>query len=164
MAKKPAGTPALTALTRAGIEFTPHVYDHDPRRAAETGFGLEAALALGVAPERVFKTLVAELDGTLVVGIVPVTRQLDLKALARALGGSKAAMAQVAAAARATGYIAGGISPIGQKRRLSTALDDSALGQSTVLVSGGRRGLDVELNPSDLIAVTGAVTAPISRA
>ena len=162
MAKKKAagGTPATVALTRAGVAFTLHPYDHDPR--AES-YGLEAAQALGVEPARVFKTLMATLDGSLVVGIVPVSAQLDLKALARALGGSKAAMAEVAAAERATGYVAGGISPVGQKRAHPTVVDDSALAFGTVFVSGGRRGLDVELAPADLVALTSAVTAPISR-
>lgn len=161
MAKKaPGGTPATVALTRAGVEFDLRSYDHDPR---STSYGLEAAEALGVPPERVFKTLVASADGGLVVGIVPVDRQLDLKALARALGRSRAAMADVAVAERATGYVAGGISPLGQKRAHPTVLDESALGHATILVSGGRRGVDVELSPLDLVAVTGATTAMIAR-
>ena len=135
-------------------------YDHDPR---STSYGTEAAEALGADPARVFKTLLASLDGKLVVGIVPVSGHLDLKALARALGGSKAVMAEVAAAERATGYVAGGISPIGQKRSHPTVLDESALGHETILVSGGRRGFDIELSPRDLVAVTGAVTAIIGR-
>jgi Cys-tRNA(Pro)/Cys-tRNA(Cys) deacylase len=163
MAKKsrPAGgTPATVALTTAGIAFEVRAYDHDPRAAS---YGTEAAEALGVDPARVFKTLLASLDGRLVVGIVPVTGQLDLKALARALGGSKAVMADVTAAERATGYVAGGISPIGQKRSHPTALDASALAHETILVSGGRRGFDLEVAPHDLVAVTGAVTATIGR-
>ena len=155
------GTPATVALTRAGVAFALHAYDHDPRAAS---FGLEAAEALGVEPDRVFKTLMVSLDGRLVVGIVPVTGQLDLKALARALGGAKAAMADVAAAERATGFVAGGISPVGQKRAHPTALDETATLFDTVFVSGGRRGLDVELSPSDLVRLTGAVLAPIGRA
>jgi Cys-tRNA(Pro)/Cys-tRNA(Cys) deacylase len=159
--KKPSGgTPATVALTRAGAPFTLHSYDHDPR--AES-YGLEAAAALGVPPERVFKTLVATLDGHLVVGVVPVSGHLDLKALARALGGSRATMAPVPDAERATGFVAGGISPIGQKKKLPTVVDSSALDFESVLVSGGRRGLDVELAPSDLIGLTGAVGAPVSR-
>lgn len=168
MAKKrkaAGGTPATVALTAAGIAYTAHPYAHDPR--AES-YGLEAAEALGVDPARVFKTLLASLDAAggpseLVVGIVPVSGQLDLKALARALGGSKAAMAEVSAAERATGYVAGGISPVGQRRPLRTVLDSSALDHATILVSGGRRGLDVELAPDALVAVTGAVTATIGR-
>ena len=154
------GTPATVALTAAGVDFTLHAYEHDPRAAS---YGLEAAEALGVEPGRVRKTLLASLDGGLVVGIVPVDGQLDLKALARALGGSKAVMADVAAAERATGYVAGGISPIGQRRAHPTVVDASATGWPTVFVSGGRRGLDVELSPADLVAVTGATTAPIGR-
>jgi Cys-tRNA(Pro)/Cys-tRNA(Cys) deacylase len=154
------GTPATVALTAAGVDFTLHAYEHDPRAAS---YGLEAAQALGVEPGRVLKTLMASLDGALVVGIVPVDGHLDLKALARALGGSKAVMADVAAAERATGYVAGGISPVGQKRRHPTVLDASATTWPTVFVSGGRRGLDLELSPADLVAVTAATTAPIGR-
>lgn len=164
MAKKKAvrtgGTPATVALSAAGIAFTTHEYDHDPRAAS---FGLEAAEALGLEPACVFKTLMANLDGALVVGIVPVDRQLDLKALARALGGSKAAMAEVAAAERATGYVAGGISPLGQKRPHPTVVDATALDHPTVYVSGGRRGLDLGLAPADLVAATSATVAPIAR-
>jgi len=162
VAKKstPGGTPATVALTRAGIGYTLHPYEHDPRAAS---YGLEAAEALGVEPARVFKTLLATLDGRLVVGIVPVAGQLDLKALAAALGGSKAQMAEVAAAERATGYVAGGISPVGQRRAHPTVLDASALDHPTIFVSGGRRGLDVELAPADLARFTAAVTAPIAR-
>jgi Cys-tRNA(Pro)/Cys-tRNA(Cys) deacylase len=162
MARKRAagGTPATVALTAAGIAFALHEYDHDPRAAS---FGLEAADALGLDPAQVFKTLMTTVDGTLTVGIVPVSGQLDLKALARAVGGSRAAMAEVAAAERATGYVAGGISPIGQRRVHPTVLDESALGFETVYVSGGRRGLDLAIAPADLVAVTGATVAPIGR-
>ncbi|MFM6847605.1 MAG: Cys-tRNA(Pro) deacylase [Terrabacter sp.] len=163
MAKKrkaAGGTPATVALAAAGIAYTAHPYTHDPRT---TSYGAEAAEALGVDPARVFKTLLASLDSRLVVGIVPVTGHLDLKALARALGGSRAVMAEVAAAERSTGYVAGGISPFGQKRALPTVVDASALDHETVLVSGGRRGLDLEVAPRDLVAVTGAVTATIAR-
>jgi Cys-tRNA(Pro)/Cys-tRNA(Cys) deacylase len=158
--RSPGGTPATVALTAAGVEFTLHPYEHDPRAAS---YGLEAAEALGVEPERVLKTLMVTLDRSLVVGVVPVVGQLDLKALARALGGSRAAMADVAAAERATGYVAGGISPVGQRRAHPTVVDESALAWPTVFVSGGRRGLDLELSPADLVAVTGATTAPIGR-
>ena len=158
--KSGGGTPATVALTRAGIAYQVRAYEHDPR--AES-YGAEAAEALGVDPARVFKTLLASLDGTLVVGIVPVSGHLDLKALAKALDGSKAVMADVAAAERATGYVAGGISPVGQKRPHRTVLDASALEHDTILVSGGRRGLDLELAPQDLVAITGAVIATIGR-
>ncbi|NPC95366.1 Cys-tRNA(Pro) deacylase [Nocardioides sp. zg-DK7169] len=161
MARKSTGaTPATVALTRAGIAFTLHPYEHDPR--AES-FGLEAAAALGLDPAQVFKTLLAEVDGTLAVAVVPVSGQLDLKALARALGGSRATMAAPAAAERATGYVVGGISPIGQRRAHPTVVDESALEHPVVYVSGGRRGLDLGLAPDDLVRVTDAVTAPIGR-
>ncbi len=161
MAKKAtSGTPATVALTAAGLAFELHHYTHDPRAAS---YGLEAVEALGVAPARVFKTLMADLDGTLVVGVVPVAGSLDLKALARALGGRKAVMADVAAAQRATGYIAGGISPLGQRRQHRTVLDQSSGDHATIFVSAGRRGLDLELAPADLAAVTGAITAQIGR-
>ncbi len=158
--KGAGGTPATVALTRAGVAFTLHPYEHDPRAAS---FGLEAAEALGVPPERVFKTLLADVGGRLVVGIVPVTGQLDLKALARAVGAAKAVLAEAGAAERSTGYVVGGISPVGQKRALTTVLDTSALEHATVFVSGGRRGLDLELAPADLVRVTDGMTAPIGR-
>jgi len=154
------GTPATVALTRAGVAFEARSYEHDP---AAPSYGLEAAEALGVPPERVFKTLLVQGEAGLAVGIVPVDRQLDLKAVAAALGAKKVAMADPAAAERSTGYVVGGISPIGQKRALPTVLDDSALAHATVLVSGGRRGLDLELAPADLVAVTRATTAAIAR-
>jgi Cys-tRNA(Pro)/Cys-tRNA(Cys) deacylase len=166
MAKKQAagGTPATVVLARVGVDFTLHQYAHDSRA---TSFGLEAAEALqhelGLDPARVFKTLMAAVDGALTVAIVPVSGQLDLKALARAAGGSRAAMADVAAAERATGYVAGGISPIGQRRAHPTVLDSSALDHPTVFVSAGRRGLDLEIAPADLARVTGATVAAISR-
>jgi Cys-tRNA(Pro)/Cys-tRNA(Cys) deacylase len=154
------GTPATVALTRAGVDFTVRTYEHDP---AAQSFGLEAAEALGVDPARVFKTLLVSTDRGLAVGIVPVDRKLDLKAVAGALGSKKVTMADPAAAERSSGYVVGGISPIGQKRALPTVLDDSALAHATVLVSGGRRGMDVELSPADLVAVTGGTAAPIAR-
>jgi Cys-tRNA(Pro)/Cys-tRNA(Cys) deacylase len=154
------GTPATVALTRAGVAFTTHTYEHDP---AATSYGLEAAEVLGLDPDRVFKTLFADVDGRLVVGIVPVSRQLDLKALAAAAGGKRATMADAAAAERATGYVVGGISPLGQKRAHPTVLDESALGFETVYVSGGRRGLDLGLAPGDLVRLTEATTAAIGR-
>ncbi|MER7768865.1 Cys-tRNA(Pro) deacylase [Kitasatospora sp. NPDC096140] len=154
------GTPATVALEAAAVPFTVHAYDHDPAAAS---YGGEAAEVLGVAAERVFKTLVADVDGTLTVGVVPVAGQLDLKALASAVGGKRAAMADPAAAERSSGYVRGGISPLGQRRPLRTVIDASALAHATVYVSAGRRGLEVELAPTDLIALTGARTAPIAR-
>ena len=156
-----AGTPATVALTHAGIVYTVHAYEHDPRAAA---FGLEAAEKLGLDPDRVFKTLLANVDGGLAVGIVPVAMQLDLKALAQALGGKRAEMADPAVAERKTGYVVGGISPIGQKTALPTVLDESAILCETVFVSGGRRGLELELAPDDLLAATAGRYAPIARA
>lgn len=160
MTRKAGGTPATVALTRAGIAFTLHEYAHDPRASS---YGLEAAAALGLDPARVFKTLLADLDGSLVVAVVPVSGRLDLKALARALGGSKATMAEPRAAERATGYVTGGISPIGQKRTLRTVVDETALPYDVVYVSGGRRGLDLGIAPADLVAATSATTAQVSR-
>jgi Cys-tRNA(Pro)/Cys-tRNA(Cys) deacylase len=158
--KAAAGTPAMVALERAGIAFTAHAYEHDPAAAS---YGLEAAEALGLDPGVVFKTLLAEADGELVVGVVPVTGQLDLKALAAALGAKKAVMADPAVAARVTGYVVGGISPIGQKRALRTVVDASAHAHDRVYVSGGRRGLDLGLAPADLVDATGATTAELRR-
>jgi Cys-tRNA(Pro)/Cys-tRNA(Cys) deacylase len=161
--KKPApsGTPALLALAAARVPHTAHPYEHDP--ASDVGYGLEAAHALGVPPEQVFKTLMTSVDGALTVAVVPVTGKLDLKALAHAVGGKKAAMAERAAAERATGYVAGGISPLGQKTPHPTVLDETVWLFDTVLVSGGRRGLDVELAPADLVRLTGATVADIAR-
>ncbi len=152
------GTPATIALNRAGIAFTVHEYAHDPRHES---YGLEASQALGVPAERMFKTLVAEVDGALVVGVVPVPGQLDLKALAAACGGKRAVMAQVSAAERATGYVAGGISPVGQRKRLPVLLDASAMAYATVFCSGGRRGLEIELAPADLVRAADATVASI---
>ena len=135
-----------------------HSYAHRGGQA----YGPEAAEALGLDPARVFKTLVAEVDGTLTVGIVPVSATLDLKALAAAVGGKRARMADVAAAERATGYVAGGISPLGQRKRLPTVLDASAQALATMFCSAGRRGLEIELAPADLARLTGAVFAPIA--
>ena len=140
--------------------FIPHHYAHDP---GNTNFGLEAAGALGVDPEQVFKTLLADVDGALVVAIVPVTGMLDLKALAAAVGGKKAVMAVPAMAERKTGYIVGGISPIGQKKAHTTILDETAELFDTIFVSGGRRGFDLELAPGDLLSVTNGSTAAIAR-
>ncbi|ONI83683.1 aminoacyl-tRNA deacylase [Saccharothrix sp. ALI-22-I] len=153
------GTPATALLDKQKVAYTLHAYEHDPRHES---YGLEAAEALGIAPERVFKTLVADVDGKLAVGVVPVTGQLDLKALAAAVGGKKAKMADVAGAERATGYVAGGISPLGQKKRLPVVLDASAEGFATIYCSAGRRGLEVEIAPEDLVRLTQGVVAPIS--
>ena len=156
------GTMATIALERAKIGFTLHEYPHDPKAGS---YGLEASEALGVPPERVFKTLVAAVDGvTLAVGVVPVHRQLDLKALAAAVGGKKAVMAEVAAAERATGYVAGGISPVGQKKRLPVVIDSSALALGTLFCSAGRRGLEIEIAPADLVKAAGAKVAEIATA
>ncbi|MCH0539922.1 Cys-tRNA(Pro) deacylase [Streptomyces sp. MUM 203J] len=158
--KQSAGTPATVALTAAGTPFTVHTYAHDP---ASASYGEEAAEALGVSPDRVFKTLVADVDGTLTVAVVPVAGHLDLKALAAAVGGKRAAMADPAAAERTTGYVRGGISPLGQRKRLPTVLDASASHHETICVSAGRRGVEVEVSPRDLAALTGAVLAEIGR-
>jgi Cys-tRNA(Pro)/Cys-tRNA(Cys) deacylase len=158
--KATGATPATMALTRAGVAFTEQGYEHDPVAGS---YGVAAAEALGLPPEQVFKTLLTSVDGRLVVGIVPVSGRLDLKAVAAAVGGKKASMADPAEAERATGYVVGGISPFGQRRVHPTVLDDSALAYDTVYVSGGRRGLDLGLAPSDLVRVTGAVVAAIGR-
>ena len=155
-----ASTPATVALTRAGVPFTVHAYEHDPRAAS---FGQEAADALGLSVAEVFKTLMAMVDGRPVVGIVPVSGSLDLKALAAAAGGRRADLADAAVAERLTGYVVGGISPIGQRRSLTTVIDETAILYDTVYVSGGRRGLDLGLAPDDLVRATGATLAPIAR-
>lgn len=147
-------TPAVVAAERAGIRFTLHEYEHDPK--AES-YGLEAAEKTGVEPARVFKTLVVAQDDALSVAIVPVAAQLDLRTL-----GKRAALADRAAAERATGYVLGGISPLGQRKRLPTLLDESALGFPTIYVSAGRRGLEIELDPSDLVRLTDARVAAVA--
>jgi Cys-tRNA(Pro)/Cys-tRNA(Cys) deacylase len=156
---KPGGTPALVILQRLGVDFSVHTYAHDP--AAES-FGMEAAEALDLDPATVFKTLLAEVDGASTVAIVPVTGQLDLKGLAAARGGKRARMMEVAAAERMTGYVAGGISPLGQRKALPTVIDASAEGLATIYVSGGQRGLDIGIAPADLLRLTGATYAPIA--
>lgn len=162
MAKRPtaAGTPATAVLTAANVPFRTHTYHHDPTAPS---YGLEAAEALGVEPERVFKTLLAETDGGLVVGIVPVTGMLDLKALAATVGAKRADLADPAVAERRTGYVVGGISPVGQKTPHPTFVDETAQLFDTVFVSGGRRGLDLELAPADLLTITSARYAAIAR-
>jgi len=163
------GTPALEALRAAGVAHA--VHEHQAPRPAgprerhrRPQYGIVAAAALGLDPARVFKTLVAAVDGTLVAAIVPVAGELDLKALAAAMGARKAALAAPAEAERATGYVVGGISPLGTRRALPTVLDASAEALATIHVSGGRRGLQLELSPADLARLTGARTAPIARA
>jgi Cys-tRNA(Pro)/Cys-tRNA(Cys) deacylase len=153
-------TPATRALTAAGVGFTSRPYHHDP---AAPSYGAEAAEALGVDPARVLKTLMADVDGALVVAVVPVSGSLDLKALAAAVGGKRGAMADPALAERRTGYVVGGISPVGQRTTHPTVVDASALAHPTVLVSGGRRGLDLELAPADLVRVSSATVARIAR-
>jgi Cys-tRNA(Pro)/Cys-tRNA(Cys) deacylase len=148
------GTPAIVAAEKAGVAFSVHEYEHDPKAPS---YGLEAADELGVDPARVFKTLVADVDGAYTVAIVPVEAELDLKAL-----GKRAAMAKPADAERITGYVTGGISPLGQRRRLATVLDESALEHATIHVSAGRRGLEIELAPADLLTLTGGEVRPIA--
>jgi Cys-tRNA(Pro)/Cys-tRNA(Cys) deacylase len=155
-----ASTPATVALKAADIPFTEHAYEHDP---ANRNFGEEAATVLGLDPEQVFKTLMVDVDGSLTVAIVPVTGKLDLGALAAAVRGKRATMADPAVAERKTGYLVGGISPIGQKTSLPTVLDETAELFDTVFVSGGKRGFDIELAPSDLVAITSAIVAAIAR-
>lgn len=158
--REPAGTPATTALVQAGIPFTTHAYVHDPRSPS---FGEEAAAALGLSTTEVFKTLLAVVDGRAVVGIVPVSTTLDLKALAAAAGGRRAELAEPGQAQRLTGYVLGGISPIGQRRALPTYLDESARELDRLYVSGGRRGLDIGMSPADLITITRGHFAAIAR-
>ena len=159
-----AGTPATTLLDREKVDYTLHPYTHDP---AADSFGLEAAEALGVAPNRVFKTLLVATGepgaSALVVGIVPVDQSLDLKAIASALGIKKVEMADPVAAERRTGYVVGGISPLGQRQRSRTILDSSAMAHETIYVSGGHRGLDIELAPADLQRLTDAQVAHIAH-
>ena len=147
-------TPAIVAAERAGIAFRVHEYEHDPRAPS---FGSEAVEKLGLDPVRVFKTLVANVDGALTVAVVPVEAQLDLRAL-----GKRARVADPRAAERSTGFVMGGISPLGQRRPLPTILDESALAFETIYVSAGRRGLELELAPSDLLALTGGRTAAVA--
>ena len=157
----PAGpTPAVTVAARAGIAFEVHRYEHDPD---EPSYGEEAAEMLGVGAARVYKTLVARVDDRLAVAVVPVSGELDLKRLAAALGGRKAVMVPPSEAERATGYVVGGISPLGQKRRLPTIVDASAEAWTTIFVSGGRRGLELEIAPADLAHLAAAKFAAVGR-
>jgi Cys-tRNA(Pro)/Cys-tRNA(Cys) deacylase len=151
-----ARTPAIAAAEKAGIAFSVHEYEHDP--AAES-YGLEAAERLGLDPAHVFKTLVVDIDGKLAVAIVPVAAQVDLRSF-----GKRVAMADGARAESATGYVLGGISPLGQRRPLPTTIDESALEHETIHVSAGRRGLEIELDPNDLVRLTGATVRAITRA
>jgi Cys-tRNA(Pro)/Cys-tRNA(Cys) deacylase len=156
-----AATPAVRVLEKAHVAHTLHPYD--PEHAADQGHGEAAVAALGADPRQVFKTLVARVDGTLTVAVVPVAGSLDLKALAAAVGGRKAVMADPVDVERTTGYVLGGISPLGQRKMLPTVVDDSALGFETIMVSAGKRGLQVELPPAELVRLTGARTASIGR-
>jgi Cys-tRNA(Pro)/Cys-tRNA(Cys) deacylase len=155
-----SGTPATVALTAAGVSFSQHTYEHDPTARS---FGLEAAQVLGLPPEQVFKTLLVDTGTALAVAVVPVRGRLDLKAMAAALGAKRVTMADPVAAQRSSGYVLGGISPIGQKRALPTVVDESAELFDVVYVSGGRRGLDLGLSPTDLVRVTSATVADIAR-
>jgi Cys-tRNA(Pro)/Cys-tRNA(Cys) deacylase len=152
------GTPATALLTKQKVAHRLHPYNVDPDTP---NYGAEVAAALGVPAARVFKTLVAEVDGALTVAVVPVTGDLDLKALAAAVGGKRAALADRSLAERTTGYVRGGISPLGQRKRLPTVVDSSAEKSETIYVSAGRRGLQVELSPADLVRLTAAVLAPV---
>jgi Cys-tRNA(Pro)/Cys-tRNA(Cys) deacylase len=155
-----AATPAIAVLVKAGVRHRTHRYDHDPARAS---YGQEAGEAMGVEPERMFKTLVAAVDDRLVVAVVPVAATLDLKALAAALGAKRAEMADPGDAERSSGYVLGAISPLGQKRRLTTVIDESVQQWDTMFCSGGHRGLEIELAPADLVRLTGARVAPVAR-
>ncbi|MGO1499683.1 MAG: Cys-tRNA(Pro) deacylase [Marinobacter sp.] len=155
-------TPGINAASHAGISHTIHEYEHDPSSA---GYGNEAAEKLSVEPTQVFKTLVVAVDGkTLAVGVVPVTGMLNMKLIARAAGGKKACMADPQEVQRRTGYVLGGVSPLGQKNRLKTFIDVSAESFDTVYVSAGRRGLEIELSPADLVKLTGGQLVPLQQA
>ncbi|MBB5077158.1 Cys-tRNA(Pro) deacylase [Nonomuraea endophytica] len=154
------GTPATVALAKAEADFTLHPYEHDANAQA---YGEEAADALGLPYEQIFKTLVAEVESGLAVAVVPVAGKLDLKAFAAALGSKRAAMADAAKVERVTGYVVGGISPLGQRRQLPTVVDESALGFETIYFSAGRRGLQIETAPGNLVGLTRATTAPIAK-
>jgi len=151
-----ARTPAIAAAERAGVLHSVHAYEHDPKSES---YGLEAAERMGVDPSRVFKTLVVDLDGSLEVAVVPVAAQLDL----RLLGGKRSRMAEPRDVERTTGYVLGGVSPLGQRKRLPTTVDASALDHETVFVSAGQRGLELELDPNDLVRLTGARVRAVTR-
>jgi Cys-tRNA(Pro)/Cys-tRNA(Cys) deacylase len=152
------GTPATTALTGAGIDFWLHSYEHHPDAAS---FGAEASQALGVDPGRMFKTLLASAQQRLVSAVVPVSGRLDLRALAQTMGAKKVRLAEPAVASRSSGYVVGGISPIGQRTPLPTVIDATAENFETILISAGKRGLQIELAPQDLISITDAQVADI---
>ncbi|GBD84077.1 cys-tRNA(Pro)/Cys-tRNA(Cys) deacylase YbaK [bacterium BMS3Abin02] len=154
------GTRAIDVLRRAGVEFSVHEYQIGE---TDLSYGEAAAASLGVDSGRVLKTLVAMVDGNPVVGVVPVSRHLSMKRLARAVGGKKATMAEPSDAQRLTGYVVGGISPFGQRRRLPVFVDATAVGYDTIFVSAGRRGLQVEVTPADLMVLTRATEAPIAE-
>ncbi|WP_430868753.1 Cys-tRNA(Pro) deacylase [Demequina aurantiaca] len=156
-----ASTPAVAALLKANIEHTLHAYAHD--LDSELSYGLEAAQAIGIEPAKVFKTLCVVADGALAMGVVPVDAMLDLKSIAHALGAKKAQMADPADAERATGYVVGGISPIGGRKRLPLVLDSSAIAFEAIYVSGGRRGFDIGMAPADLVAITSGSVASIAK-
>lgn len=156
-----ASTPAIAALLAADVPHTVHAYEHDP--ASDLSYGLEAAAALGVDGAQVFKTLCVTTADALAMAIVPVTQSLDLKAVAKAFGVKKAAMADPAQAERVTGYVVGGISPLGGRKQLATVLDTSAFSFDEIFVSGGRRGLDIALSPAALVELTGAISAPVGK-
>lgn len=160
MASGSGATPAIVALDAAGLAHVVHAYDHDPDTAS---YGEEAAAAMGVEADRIFKTLLVDAGAELAVGVVPVTATLDLRVLAATLGVRRLEMADPALAERRTGYVVGGISPIGQRTRHRTVIDETAQMWETVFVSAGRRGLEVELAPSDLVTATSASVAPIAR-
>ena len=153
-------TRATELLAGLGIAHAIHRYTHDPRHPS---YGQEASEALGVPPDRVFKTLIADVDGQLTVAVVPVAASLDLKALAATVGGKRAAMADPARAEKASGYVTGGITALGLRKPLPVIVDESALGHRTVFCSAGQRGLEIELAPADLVAAAGARTAPIAK-
>ena len=154
-------TPGIESARKAGIQHTTHQYDHD---ANSESYGLEAAEKMGVAPDQVFKTLVVETDtGQLVVGIVPVSASLNLKKIARAAKAKKAAMADKQKVQRTTGYVLGGVSPLGQKKALTTVIDNSAQSFNAIFVSAGRRGLEIELAPADLAKLTNGIFADIRQ-
>lgn len=160
------GTRAIDAARRAGVVHTVHEYAHDARaslREGGRGYALEAVEALGIDPARVFKTIVVSVDGRPGLAIVPADAEVDLKGVADALGGRRAAITPPAEAERVTGYVLGGISPLGTRRVLPTVLDVSAAGFPTIHVSAGRRGLEIELGAADLVALTGGSMAPVGR-